>query len=130
MLCAMKNVEPYLFDVKVHSLQRLDEFARNPGKLDDALGNGADAEMDDTRFLDAARVLFGREVEHTLAMLKPGHPGFLYAQKRRELIAAIRGTPVRPPVGREPDDAVASPAKIPPADVMTEADGVRPQQPL
>ncbi len=127
----MQNFERRLYDVKIQQLERLDEFATHPEKLDKALGNGADAEMDDTRFLDAARVLYGTLVEKTLDMLKPGQPGYLYAERRRAIIAAIRGTLSRPMERPEPDDAVTPPLKVsPPADFTAEPDAAQPQQPL
>lgn len=126
----MQNFEPRLYDVKIQQLKRLDELAMHPEKLDKALGNGADAEMDDVRFLDAARVLYGTLVEKTLDMLRPGQPGYLYVERRRAIIAAIRGTVLRPTAGPKPDAVVTSPVNVSPADFTAEPDAAQPQQPL
>ncbi len=79
-------VKKMLYDVDVLQLQKLDTFVDNPAALDAALGNKLDAQDDTGRFINAARALFGRQVEETLWLLREGQPGYRYAQRFQQMV--------------------------------------------
>lgn len=98
------NAQKLLYDVPVQQLHRLDTFVGNPAALERALHTKLDAGTDDDNFCHAARALFGRVVEETLECLHEGQPGYLYAQTRRKLDAAMRTAREAKPREKVPDD--------------------------
>lgn len=117
-----------LYDVDIAQLKKLDSFVGNQDALDSALGNKLDALGDEERFINAARTLFGREVEETLLMLKEGQPGYRYAREFDRLVTMHRATPSLHTSGPETDDAISRTPKVP--DLNEETRAARPQQPL
>lgn len=86
----MENHEPRLYDVKISQLHRLDVLATDPGKLDAALGSKLDAQGPEDRLINAAKALFGKEVDDTIdQMIGEGQPGYVYKQTRLQMIAAM-----------------------------------------
>jgi len=104
----MKNYEPRLYDVKVSQLQRLDLLAGDSAKLDAALGSRLDAQGPEDRFINAARALFGKEVDDTIdIMITEGQPGYAYKIMRLRLIALLQKPAASSPPLPHLDDADA-----------------------
>jgi hypothetical protein len=127
----MKYEKPWLYDVKVNQLEALDSFVRDPDALEEKLGIKGDSEADDTQFLDAARILYGRIVEATLEMLKPGQPGFAYAEHRRKIIATLHSANERRAIGpqHKPNNPISTESLLAHPNLTTEEDAAQPPQP-
>lgn len=121
----MREREPHIFEVKVSQLKKLDSFVDNRGKMDALLGGRMDAHDDDKRFLLAAKVLYPAAAE-VLHLLKPGQPGYAYAEDRRRIISVLNGgIPAAAHAARDEFEV----ADVQPAEPVI-AEGIEELQPL
>lgn len=117
----MKNYEPRLYDVKISQLHKLDTFANDSQKLDAALGSKLDAQGPEDRLINAARALFGKEVDDTVdLMISEGQPGFIYKQARLRMIASMY----------KPSTTTRNIPRLDDADATTKGTEAPSQQPL
>lgn len=116
----MHAPDKHIFDVKVADLEALDKCATDERTLLRTVP-GADAVSHEEALLAAADAY--PAASQVLPLLKPNHPGYVYAQVHRRIMRALSST------GPDHGESAASRNQAG-TGITTGTDAARPQQPL